>query len=1774
MAEKALAGLGEAARAAKLKSVRQSILHRLRFQEPPAGIGRPGRPAFVSEARGTELRGLASEVAQCQSVAAAWHLGTMFSCGCLIGLGSLPDSRCTLMQPEPGESKRYRGSLMPSGLVCITVCAWSEDGVELFGDERWYLDAGLLLAQRAQVAAAHAEQKILVGPPADEIRRICPGGGRVLGAGAVLRLGGSHHGGYGEADIAYTYRQLSRALHPDKNPTVPEAPDAFRRLREAAPGFVVCTGCRYRWNFRKNAKCWQCGIGLELAPSKPSPRGGVWADGGGGGSQLAHRGGGGGGPPKDGANGGKGGKGRGAASRGGGGGGAGDRGGGGFPKAPWSALPESELDTLLACGDPAIAARLQEAVRDARGYVAPAVAPAPKPLEQRLQSATAKRINLQRQLDEAADALVAAEDHLAECRGWRDEAAVNLTEAKEEENALLRQRAQAAGVVGAQPDGARQLTFNFDAESFDNSAELEEEAQATLRRLCDEGLQIMQGAQATFERNCQEHQQRIKRQIEEEAAKKRKRTEAAAAPSGGLHAYLAANEEADAWEGLPFRVPLLRQDRRLDDARHDTKFEAKPLQLAKLIRPAGAKRASFVTLNGSTWSETQVELERIQEFFEAAELHLIDQFGISEGERAAWPAPVTRRATPPESGMRDSWPISSLELVDLTPYMAAELDGEADFLHAAAAEPAPGTGGFSPPKSQSQGRGEFGKLHDAEVMGRYGVTFDQAQAERLLARRADVAALQAQADSQSSRQVCGARSPPWLVSPPVTRAYLVHVPRAACEGQATWVPLLLCLPGSGASAQGHCGPLLERGFAALALEGFAPPGEEGWPWPRAHQSLHGGACCGAARELNLDATGWLLAPLVVCGSGNGGIYASSLAGPLAAHRGAPAALPRNAGHAYEFASRPEPPPRPVMLCWDAADPSVRFGGCCAASAAAGQGCRCGIASPGCVGVAEIFVEWRRRNGRRGERAGHALDWGGLRRGLPQRRRVQLQRYAVRVPRRQPLHGKTADRPLQFSSSARPEAADAESRGDEKPSEGSDVEARSTARSCELRASSLESGSLGEPAMDFGIDRVQVHCTNIAVSKSSCNRVELVALELELPQTLLFVHQVTLSFSIAALLPHIEAIGVDAARPVGNVAEQAAVRGRSGSGEAAPQEQLRPLVLVPRAGGSSGTALAAGVYGVCRGPLRLTLRCTATADPGELVQAALAELPSPPGEPGPAPPALERANTSVFSFLLRHTLSVVRVDALSLVRASITAAHLIPLLNAAQHLRAGGAAHQAEASEADLLAGLALMRCRKFVQCRELWQRRAHFLLETAGIGLAEEPPAEGAPDGGSCFLGAAGGAASLGCGLSISPFAHRISASRDLGVQKAIFLQVLIADCMIEHSGGPLRDQNLSAVLTALHLATQLHLVDLQASPRPRMHALGAPHDAQTVLSSLQPHVVHVLCAVVSETLKTEMVTQWCQVAASALRCLDFVVHTSISCAFEPLVIDTIVQCFNSCDTRTTTPTVDLEGARGEPDLPLDASQAPAQAGFPGVAWREDGKEDLRAALHHLVETCHDVLPSVSIGVLLQAARRLIERILGSQSQRNWPSLHIHLLRLLMRIVVIASGDVAPSLISGLGAHIPFGTSEGTLPFLDYLLWLLSAAPAEERVGCVPYSPSGATMHEASGGLGMPYVGQRCWGILRTHLAPFMPRRDLQLFIRWLACSLSDSRSSYPAAQSLLLAIVADLARAGLRSKAQGAPECEASAPRWLGPDPFDDPPALRVHRAATTVCGADLQPL
>eukprot|EP00435_Cladocopium_sp_Y103_P063283 s268_g24.t2 len=105
-----------------------------------------------------------------------------------------------------------------------------QDGVEAFGDDPWFAPQSEVRVALSEAAEAHhGSFKILVGDPAEEIARICQ---RPLFPCAVLRLGGAS-GGFGEPDVAYAYRQLSRALHPDKNPDHPDAGEAFRRLKEA-----------------------------------------------------------------------------------------------------------------------------------------------------------------------------------------------------------------------------------------------------------------------------------------------------------------------------------------------------------------------------------------------------------------------------------------------------------------------------------------------------------------------------------------------------------------------------------------------------------------------------------------------------------------------------------------------------------------------------------------------------------------------------------------------------------------------------------------------------------------------------------------------------------------------------------------------------------------------------------------------------------------------------------------------------------------------------------------------------------------------------------------------------------------------------------------------------------------------------------------------------------------------------------------------------------------------------------------------------------------------------------------------------------------------------------------------------------------------------------------------------------------------------------------------------------------------------------------------------
>jgi len=218
MADKALpAGLPDVVRSAKLPTVRQKILERLLKSRdemaakaaapaPPQPQAGPPKPAPPS----TKMRPPPSK--------------------------KPPVKGSEEVDTTPGCTPKARGSLAKAvdagkeeNLRLLRV-----DGVELCGDEPWYADSELRQQLRDSVAEGHKEQKILVGPPIVEVARICPPDGRTLGAGAVLRLGGSLLGGYGEGDIAYAYRQLSRALHPDKNPDLTEAPAAFLRLSQAS----------------------------------------------------------------------------------------------------------------------------------------------------------------------------------------------------------------------------------------------------------------------------------------------------------------------------------------------------------------------------------------------------------------------------------------------------------------------------------------------------------------------------------------------------------------------------------------------------------------------------------------------------------------------------------------------------------------------------------------------------------------------------------------------------------------------------------------------------------------------------------------------------------------------------------------------------------------------------------------------------------------------------------------------------------------------------------------------------------------------------------------------------------------------------------------------------------------------------------------------------------------------------------------------------------------------------------------------------------------------------------------------------------------------------------------------------------------------------------------------------------------------------------------------------------------------------------------------------
>lgn len=197
MALKSLASLPEEVRAAKMPAVKAGILKRLQAQANKSLFNTgPAPPPPCS--RTAPLSGATS-------IFVSSHVGE-----------------------EEEDIERPVGLRRPP-----TELPPPQDGVEACGDDPWFADPQIRLALRDAVEVAHSELKILVRDPAEEIARILPRDGYILGAGAVLRLGGQHLGGYGDADIKYAYRQLSRALHPDKNPDNPDASEAFKRLANA-----------------------------------------------------------------------------------------------------------------------------------------------------------------------------------------------------------------------------------------------------------------------------------------------------------------------------------------------------------------------------------------------------------------------------------------------------------------------------------------------------------------------------------------------------------------------------------------------------------------------------------------------------------------------------------------------------------------------------------------------------------------------------------------------------------------------------------------------------------------------------------------------------------------------------------------------------------------------------------------------------------------------------------------------------------------------------------------------------------------------------------------------------------------------------------------------------------------------------------------------------------------------------------------------------------------------------------------------------------------------------------------------------------------------------------------------------------------------------------------------------------------------------------------------------------------------------------------------------
>ena len=305
---------------------------------------------------------------------------------------------------------------------------------------------------------------------------------------------------------------------------------------QATPGYIVCSGCRYRWTFRRNEHCFNCGKALHVGTSPtPSPRG-AWANGAGGAGKAGR-----GKDDKYGKGGDKYGKGGYKYGKGG------QRSGSGSPSAeagsqpptpPWrsATTAPNQLEALLGIQDPVVAATLLAAIEEARKNEAQPPQREPRTTDQRLQSAVDRRRHATARLEAAAATVEEHKQNLQEAQAWMDEKGMLLAEAQAEEAAALRQRNQEAGT---KPE-AKETQVLFDFSLPAGIDELEQEAQDTLRQMVKQGQAEAEQSLANYQANCQAQLDRIKVELDK-ASKKRK--------TDGLQVPVPASTPEDALMG-------------------------------------------------------------------------------------------------------------------------------------------------------------------------------------------------------------------------------------------------------------------------------------------------------------------------------------------------------------------------------------------------------------------------------------------------------------------------------------------------------------------------------------------------------------------------------------------------------------------------------------------------------------------------------------------------------------------------------------------------------------------------------------------------------------------------------------------------------------------------------------------------------------------------------------------------------------------------------------------------------------------------------------------------------------------------------------------------------------------------------------------------------------------------------------------------------------------------------------------------------------------------